>query len=430
MSRVLVRPSIIRGEVEAPPSKPYTHRVYAAALLSKGVSRVIRPLKSGDAEATRRACVLLGAEVNDLSDGALVVGGRMKIPEDVINAENSGTTLRLFTAISSLAPGGYTILTGDDSLRRRPMKPLLESLKDLGVECWSSRLNGTAPIIVRGGGIRGGETKITGEVSSQFISALLYASTKSNHGARIMIEGGLVSKPYVDASMEVLRRFGFTVKNEGYELFEVEGCQDGVPCEFKVPGDFSSAAFFMAGAHLTGGNVEVRGLSLDLPQADSAIIEILKKMGNSLKISQDSVKVDSSSKQGGGEYCLRDSPDLLPIVAVMAAKSREETIIKGVKHAKLKESDRISAIASELKKLGITVESLQDGLKIKGVEKLKGGCVLSPHGDHRMFMALVILAAATEEGCIVEDPEVAKISYPEFLDHARRLGVRIEVLEN
>jgi len=430
MGRVLVRPSVVSGEIEAPPSKPYTHRAYAAALLSEGVSRLIRPLKSRDTEATRRACILLGGRVSDGGNGVLVVGGKLKIPEDVIDVENSGTTLRLFTAISALAPGGYAILTGDDSLRKRPMKPLLESLKDLGVECWSSRLNGTAPIIVRGGGMRGGETKITGEVSSQFISALLYASTKSDHGARIMVEGELVSKPYVDASREVLRRFGFTVKNEGYELFEVEGCQDGVPCEFKVPGDFSSAAFFMAGAHLTGGGVKVRGLSLDLPQADSAIIEILKKMGSSVRTAQDSVKVDSSGRRGGGEYCLRDSPDLLPIVAVMAAKSREETIIKGVKHAKLKESDRISAVASELKKLGITVEVLQDGLKIKGMEKLKGGCVLSPHGDHRMFMALVILAAATKEGCIVEDPEVTKISYPEFLEHAKRLGLRIEVLEN
>ncbi len=429
MSRVLVKPSVIQGEIEAPPSKSYTHRVYAAALLSKGVSVMINPLRSRDTDASRRACMLLGAEVRKNESKVVISGGRLKTPENVIDVENSGTTLRLFTALSALIPRGYAILTGDESIRRRPMKPLLDSLRDLGVECWASRLDGRAPIIVRGGGVRGGETKITGEISSQFISALLYASVKSDQGARIIVEGELVSKPYIDASLEVLKRFGFRVRNERYELFDVEGGQDGRPCDFKVPGDFSSASFFMAGAQLTRGYVKIKGLDLDLPQADSAIIEILEKSGCSLKISRGSVEVQGIGGFEGGEYCLRDSPDLLPVVAVMAAKSEEETVIRGVKHTRFKESDRLSVIASELRKLGVAVEVLRDGLKIRGRRKLEGGCILKSHGDHRMFMALTVLAASTERGCVVEGAESAEISYPGFLDHARRLGMRVEVLE-
>lgn len=429
MKIALVRPSTISGEAVAPASKPYTHRAYAAALLSEGVSRIAYPLRSGDTDATRRACVLLGAGIEDEGDLVSVRGGVFRTPDDVIDVGNSGTTLRFFTAISAHAPGGYAILTGDDSIRRRPMEPLLKALRMLGVECWSSKLDGTAPIVVRCGGIEGGEARIAGGISSQFISALIYASTRSRRGARIVVEGEPVSRPYIDASLEVLRRFGFRVEREGYSLFEVEGGQGGRPCEFRVPGDFGSASFLMEGACLTGGEVVVRGLSPDLPQADSAIIGILESLGCGVEVSGDFVRVRGAERIHGGEYDLRDSPDLLPVVACIAARSREETVIRGVGHARFKESDRVMVMAGELRKLGVEAEPLPDGLRVRGRERIEGGCVLDPHGDHRVFMALTMLAASTERGCAVRDPEVSAISYPQFLDHARSLGLRVEVVE-
>lgn len=430
MSRIiLVRPSMLMGEVKAPPSKPYTHRAYAAALLSDGTSRIINPLKSRDTDATRRAVTLLGAEIEEHEDQVSVKGGTFRTPDNIIDVENSGTTLRLFTAISAHAPAGYTILTGDDSIRRRPMEPLLRALRMLSVECWSSKLDGTAPIIVRGGGIEGGEARIMGEVSSQFISALIYASTRSRRGARIMVEGEPVSRPYIDASLEVLARFGFRVEREGYRLFEVEGEQRGRPCEFKVPGDFGSAAFLMAGACLTGGSIIVRNLSLDLPQADSAITAFLRELGCRVEISEDAVRVDGGGRICGGEFDLRDSPDLLPVMACMGAKCSEEVVLKGVTHARFKESDRITVMARELAKLGVDVEPLPDGLRIRGKNRIEGGCILDPHGDHRIFMALAMLAASTEKGCAIRDPEVAEVSYPQFLEHARGLGLNAEVME-
>ena len=421
-------PSRLIGEIEAPPSKSYTHRAYAAALLSHGSTRIANPLRSRDTDATLRSCILLGAETRDMDGGVILEGGDLKTPEDVIDVENSGTTLRLFTAISSLIPRGYAILTGDESIRRRPMKPLLDALKDLGAECWSSKLDGTAPIIVRGGGLRGGETRISGEVSSQFISALLYASTRSRLGARIIVEGDPVSKPYIDASIEVLKRFGFKIRRDGYSVFEVDGCQSGRPCDFRIPGDFSSAAFFLAGACLTEGDVRVRGLDPRLPQADSAIIDFLSRFGGCVEYSGDVVRVWGAGVECGGELDLRDCPDLLPLIAVLAARSRDRVIIRGVGHARFKESDRLDSMAVELRKLGVEVKVLDDGLEVRGAGRLRGGCVLDAHGDHRVFMALTILAASTSEGCIIEGAETIEISYPQFLEHARILGLRFEVI--
>jgi 3-phosphoshikimate 1-carboxyvinyltransferase len=430
MSRMIfVRPSVLRGVAEAPPSKSYTHRAYAAALLSDGVSRIINPLKSRDTNATRRACIHLGAEIEEGENYVLVRGGELRIPDNVIDVENSGTTLRFFTAISAHAPGGYVILTGDDSIRRRPMEPLLRALRMLGVECWSSKLDGTAPIIVRGGGMGGGEARIEGWISSQFISALIYASTRSRKGARIIVEGEMVSRPYIDASIAVLARFGFRVEREGHCFFEVEGGQHGAACEFMVPGDFGSAAFLMAGACLTGGDVVVRNLSLDLPQADAAIIDFLRMLGCRVEMMENAVRVYCAGRACGGEFDLRDSPDLLPILACIAAKCSEEVVLRGVAHARFKESDRIMVMAHELSKLGVEAEPLPDGLRIRGKDGVEGGCTLDPHGDHRVFMALTMLAASTERGCIVKGPEVAEVSYPQFPEHATSLGLNVEVLE-
>ncbi len=428
--KIFVKPSMISGEVKAPPSKSYTHRALAAALLAEGESTILNPLISRDTKATIRACSLLGARIIKDKDGIRIQGGAFKTPEDVIDVENSGTTLRFFTAISALAPRGYTILTGDESIRKRPMQPLLDSLRNLGVECWSSRLNGYAPIIVKGGGLRGGETRIRGDISSQYISALLYASTKSEEGVRVIVEDEIVSRPYIDATIAVLESFGFKVKREDYRIFEIEGGQVGRSTMFKVPGDLGSAAFLMAGAHLTGGELLVNGVDLSMPQADAEIIKVLQRLGSKVSISSSSVRIFGSGEVCGGGFDLMDAPDLLPIVAVMAAKSPSETIIRGVGHARFKESDRISAMASELRKLGVEVEELPDGMRIVGREKLRGGCVLESHGDHRIFMALTILAASTEQGCIVNGADLADISYPSFLNDAKTLGLRFEFLED
>lgn len=424
--RVYVGPSTLEGEVRAPPSKSYTHRAFAAALLAEGEGIVERPLISSDTLATTRACRMLGAKVSEDEAGARVSGSGFILPDDVIDAENSGTTLRFFTAISSLAPPGHVILTGDASLRKRPMQPLLDALKHLGVECWSARGNGCAPVIVRAGGMRGGAARVKGGVSSQFISALLLASVKAQEQAVIWVEGQVVSKPYIDATLEVLDRYGFRVVRKGYTLFEVEPEQTGKPAHFKVPGDFGSASFILAGAHLTGGWAKVNDLDPTLPQADMRILEILREFGSNVRMEVDAVSVYGVGGGGGGVFTLTDSPDLVPIVASLAAKSGEETVIKGVEHARFKESDRLTVTAHELSKLGVQVQVTRDGLRIRGSERLRGGVQLDAHGDHRLFMALAVLAASTKKGCVIEGAEWAAVSYPQFLRHLKALGVTVK----
>ena len=427
--KVLIKPSRLIGEVEAPPSKSYTHRAYTLALLSAGASKIIDPLRSGDTDATLNACKLLGAEIYSGENHVVIQGGSLRVPEDVIDAGNSGTTLRFFTAISSIIPAkGYAVLTGDESLRKRPMKPLLEALRRLGVRCWSSRLNGSAPIIVECGGVDGGETEIRGDLSSQFISALLISSIKTRNGVLIKVDGEIVSKPYIDATLEAMKRFGFKVRNDDYRLFWVDGMQIGKPVEMRITGDFSSASFILVGAILTEGDVKVKNLDLDLPQADSRIVEIIKEIGGDVKIGSNHVRAIGLGRIGGGRFNLRDSPDLFPIIAASAAKSPEETVIEGIKHVRYKESDRISAMASELRKLGIEVKTMPDGLIIRGMERIRGGVELSSHGDHRIFMALSVLSAATEKGCIIDGTELSKISYPSFLDHLKILGASVKYI--
>ena len=424
--RVLIRPSVIEGEVWAPPSKSYTHRAFAASLLAEGASYIERPLNSKDTMATLRACEMLGAGVIEEEAAVEITGGEFKLPEDVIQVENSGTTLRFFTAISSLAPPGWVVLTGDKSIRRRPMQPLLDALKRLGVESWSARGDGCAPIIVKSGGLKGGATRIRGDISSQFISAIIFASVRAEEDVVLWVEGRPVSKPYIDASIEVLNRFGFKVRRRGYTLFEIEGNQVGKPTRFRVPGDFGSASFILAAAHLTEGAVIVRELDPDFPQADKKILEVLRRFGSRVRVMRNGVKLLGGGEGGGGEFTLTDSPDLLPVVAVLAAKSREETLIRGAEHARLKESDRIETTATELRKLGVKVEVLKDGLRIIGKERLEGGVELDSHQDHRLFMALAALAASTERGCIINGAEWAAISYPQFLRHMKSLGAVVE----
>ena len=424
---IRVQPSVLEGRVEAPPSKSYTHRAIAVSMMTRGRSRILHPLISDDTLASIRAAELLGADITRHPESLEVSGGAFRVPEDVIDVGNSGTTLRFFTAIAGHTPRGYTVLTGDESIRRRPMAPLLKALGMLGVECWSTRMNGLAPIVVRGGGVRGGRATIEGGVSSQFISALLIASPRSEGWVEVEVEGEPVSRPYIDATITVMEGFGFRVEREGYRWFRVEGGQEGRATEFRVPGDYSSASFLLAAAHLTCGDVSVGNLDPHLPQADMRILEVIREFGGVVEEAGRLVRVRGAEAEPRNlEISLRDSPDLLPVTAMLAAKNPGETLISGVEHAHYKETDRVRAVAEELGKLGVWVEERVDGLLIRGRREIEGGVELDPHGDHRLFMALTVLSLATRRGCVVKGEEWASVSYPQFLQHLRLLGARVE----
>ena len=425
MVSIEVKQSKIGGTITCSASKSYTHRAIAIASLTRGESTLINALLARDTLATINGCKILGSNLSQ-SNGIIKVFGKNKFnsANREINAENSGTTIRFLISMSSLVELGRTILTGDESLRKRPMQPLLDALKDLGVD--SNSADGMPPVVVNGGGIKGGHTEINGNVSSQFISSLLISSVYANKDVTISVKGKQVSRPYIDATIATMKRFGAEMKNRNYSDYEIR-CQEYKPAKFVVPSDFSSAAILLAAGALVG-EVTVGGLNFELPQADVKIVDILHAMGVNIKIDKAKgiIRVEESGRLEGGLFNLHDSPDLLPVVSILALKAQEKVTICGVAHARVKETDRISNVSREIKKLGAEVEEFEDGMSIRVSNKLRNAR-LTAYNDHRLFMAFSVASLLTEK-CIIDGLESVDVSYPNFVNDLQKLGANIKKL--
>ena len=413
------------GSVRVPPSKSYTHRAVLMASLTRGDSTVSNVLVSRDTKATMEACKSMGASLDESGATIRITGTAPRTPEDVVNVENSGTTLRFMTSVFAAAPDGYTVLTGDLSIRRRPMQPLLDALGGLGASAWSTRGNGCAPVVVRAGGIRGGQTTIRGDVSSQFVSSLLI-STPLALGDTTLDVADAVSRPYIDATLTLSRHFGIKIEREGYSQFRVGGGQGYLPRDFTVPSDFSSAAFIVAAVGLAGGRVILENLNPELPQGDSAALGIAASMGVKVSQGETSVTVESDGgKLQGGTFDLGDTPDLLPVVAALALRCESPVSVTNVAHARFKETDRIAILTRELSKLGLIIEEKHDGMVIHPAGELKPA-LLDAHDDHRMFMAFSLASLVVPGGTPVVGEESLDVSYPGFLEDIARLGGEVE----
>ncbi|MDQ3883724.1 MAG: 3-phosphoshikimate 1-carboxyvinyltransferase, partial [Thermoproteota archaeon] len=367
MTSVVVRRSKLNGTLRCPSSKSYTHRAVAVASLANENSTITHALMSRDTLATLAGCSSLGAEIKYNATKVQIKGSScLNPPENVINAENSGTTIRILTAMSGLVRTGYTVLTGDESLRSRPMLPLLNALQQLGIDAYSTKANGTPPIIVKGGGIRGGTALVDGNVSSQFISALLISSIYADSEVVIKVRGRLVSKPYVSATLATMKHFGVSIDHRPDMLEYYIRNAKFLGTKFEVPSDFSTAALILAGGALTGEKIRINGLNFQMPQGDSRIVDILKIMGCRIKIDKEKGEIVTAGaeKLEGGNFDLGDTPDLLPVVSVLALRARNPVTITGVAHARVKETDRVSNIRAELKKFGAQIHEYPDGLKI------------------------------------------------------------------
>ncbi len=411
---MIVRPAVVRGTVVAPPSKSYTHRALTVSLLASGRSRIWNPSTGKDVKATLKALKLFGAQVSGSDPVEVNPPDRPHVPDDVIDCFGSGTTMRFMISVSSLTPYGYTVLTGNESLRRRPMSPLLSSLPDLGGEAFSTRMNGLPPIVVKGGGLEGGTTEMPGHVSSQFFSSLMIAGTRSERGVIVKPVGKLVSRPYLVMTSAVLSMAGVEVKLG--DRIEVPPVRPG-SLDFQVPGDLGLVAPLMVAASVTGGRLEVK-VDLSMPQADNAILEVLKKFGVDVEVGKGRVIVEGRPRSGA-RVNLRDSPDLLPPVAVLAAYSRGRSVITGVRHARFKESDRIAVMARELRKAGVMVQELEDGLIVEG-GPVKAAS-FDAERDHRVFMSLVALALGAQGNSEISGEAYVADSYPNFFEDLRKL---------
>jgi 3-phosphoshikimate 1-carboxyvinyltransferase len=415
----------LKGIVTAPSSKAYTQRAVIAASLSEGKSVIKYPLKCNDTIATIKACSMLGAKIK-WEDSSLSVEGvsKPKTPEDIIYCQGSGATIRFLTSICALADG-TSVLTGDRSLRRRPMQPLLDALNQLGAKCFSTKGDGKPPIIVLGGGIKGGSASIVGDVSSQFISSLLFATPKAEKETKIEITTPLESKFYVEMTLNILKEHGIKVEfSPNYERFIVPCNQNYMPFNHAIEGDYSSAAFLLAAASITKSEVKITNLKERTLQGDKIIVNILKEMGVTISQDKDCLEVFGNEKLQPVNIDLKDSPDLVPVCAVLACFADGETIIKGVKRLRFKESDRISSLISELGKMGAKIKAENNSLKIEGKAKLHGAHICS-HKDHRIAMACTVAALKTEGETVIQGIECIRKSYPNFIQDLKMLGGKI-----
>jgi 3-phosphoshikimate 1-carboxyvinyltransferase len=419
--KLTIQKSDIKGTVKAPPSKSYTHRGIAIAALSKKAT-VNNPLISEDTKATIRASEAFGATIESKKDSLVINGfdGKLKVPDNVIDVANSGTTLRIMTAVASLVDGA-TVLTGDASIRTRPNTPLLDALNDLGAEAFSTRNNGMAPIVVRGK-MRGGRVHIDGSISSQFISALLIACPFAQNETTVIIEGELKSRPYVNITIDMLRDAGADITTEGTNSFIIPPEQEYDMKSYNVPGDFSSASYMMAAGALCG-EVTIKNL-FPSEQGDSALIEILKKMGARIQWDEKKGEVKvSRSELHGISVDVGKTPDLVPTLAVLGAASEGTMSIENAEHVRYKETDRLHAMTVELKKMGVDITEEKDRLIIKG-GALSGAEV---HGwdDHRIVMALAV-AGMVAGDTTIDTVESVSISYPGFFEDLKRIGAGVE----
>jgi len=416
-----VSPSLIKGEIDVPGSKSHTIRALVFALLSDGKSVIKFPLDSSDTRSCISMIKKFGAQVTELDDCWTVTGtgSVISVPSDVIDVGNSGTTLYAGMGIASLVDG-YTFFTGDSQIRNRPADSLIKSINDLGGEAVSTRNNGKPPLFVRGM-ICGGSTEMEA-VTSQYLTSVLIASPLALSDTHIHVPL-LNERPYVEMTCSWLDRLGIKYENRDYSYFFVRGGQKYNCFHEQIPADFSSATFFLVAAAITGAELSLNGLDFDDTQGDKAVVNILEQMGADIIIEKRKLVVRGGELKGG-VFNLNSIPDCLPALSVAACFAEGETRLVNVPQARVKETDRISVMCTELKKMGADIEELPDGMIIRK-SRLKG-CSLEGHGDHRVVMSLSVAAIAAEGDSTISTAESVSVTFPNFIELMKKINVKIE----
>ena len=417
--KVSVSKSELKGKVSAPSSKSYTIRGLMCAALARGKSELISPLASDDTQAALNVLSQIGTKVRQKNNLWEVAGGSFCKPEGGLFCGDSAATLRFMTAICSLVPGRCRLLAGP-SLSRRPVGPLIEALKKLGVNCSSE--DGVAPVTVEGGNLEGGVTELRGDISSQFISALLLVSPLARKSVKIRLTTPPESKPYILMTLGCLKQFEVKV-DYSLDLREFEVSKQVYhPTSYRVEGDWSSASYFLTLGAMVG-EIWVENLNPDSLQGDRVLLNLLKDAGAQIRVGEDSVKV-SKSKLNAIKADLSDSIDLLPTLAVLAAVAQGVSEFSGIERARLKESNRVVALSEGLKRMGIEVTEEKDRLLITGGEPK--GSTIDSQGDHRIAMAFSLLGLVTGE-TVINDAECVSKTYPDFWDTLGSIGGKVKL---
>ena len=415
----------LTGSIAVPGSKSHTVRAVIAALLANGTSKIIAPLYSADTRSALNAVRQLGAQVKETPELWEICGcgKNFNTAVPVIDLGNSGTTMRIITAVAALGKQKITF-DGDASLRTRIMAGELESLSNLGAICDSS--NGFAPLSVYGP-LTGGRSKVDG-TTSQSLTALLMSLPLAD-GNSVLELDFLNESDYVRITLDWLERCGIKVDISSDLLHcQITGNQKYQPFTRVIPADFSTAAFPLGAGVIAGKELQILNLDFTDLQGDKRVFEYISAMGGNIVYTQDKVTV-CASRLTGKTFDLNATPDALPLMAVTGCYASGETALINVPQARLKECDRISAMCKELRKMGADITELPDGMIIRGGKQLTG-CEVESYHDHRIAMALSVAALGASGKTRIKDAECCEVTYPEFLADFRRLGMQIEVLEN
>ncbi len=419
-----IHPSHLQGRISIPPSKSHTIRAVFLGLLSDGESTIKNPLNSEDTRAALRAARALGAGVSCTPQLWRIrgTGPAPRVAEPELDLANSGTSMRILLGVAGLLQHGELHVTGDAQLRRRPAAPLLASLRELGADIRSTGGEECPPFLVRGG-LRGGATTIEAK-TSQYVTSLLMACPFAEHDSEVHVTN-LNEAPYLDITLDWLNTVGIRIEHDGYLHYRIPGGQSATPFSRRIPADFSSATFFLGAGALADNDIDCIGLDPKDPQPDKKVAEHLKAMGADIRAADDGIRARACPLQGC-EIDMNETPDALPMMAVMGCFAGGETRLHNVEHARIKETDRIAAMTCELRKMGADIDELKDGMVIR--QSPLHGARLDGHADHRIVMALAVAAMAAEHGSTtISTAEAMNVTFPAFTDLARSLGGILEL---
>ncbi len=433
MSSIRLTPphSTINTSVSVPGSKSYTNRALLMAALATGVSRLSKISPSKDSEALIAALQTLGVGIHAPEETTLIVegcGGELRPYVGTIDVGPAGTTMRFLTALCAGIPGADITLRGTERMHVRPIRDLVETLRQAGAKIDYLGSEGCPPLRIHSSGrLRGGRVSLNGSTSSQYISALLLTAPLFREGLEVSIEGVQTSTSYIDMTLQSLADFGLTATHGAYQSFGVQSGQTFHAREYRVEGDASGASYLWAIAAISGGTVTVENVNPHSAQGDIKFPELLKKMGCSVAYGERSVTVSGPTRLNAIEADMTLMPDTAQTLAVIAACAEGTTVLRGLHTLRVKETDRIVALHNELHKMGIATEPGPDYLVIHG--GAPHGARIATYEDHRMGMSFAALAASIP-GIEIEEPRVVDKSFPNFWETIAAMGIRGENLNH
>jgi 3-phosphoshikimate 1-carboxyvinyltransferase len=410
-----VRVRKVNAEIKAPPSKSYTNRALLISALAEGETVLKNALISDDTKFMKKALVRMGVSIREKGSELVVNGRGGKLKPAEIYVGNAGTAMRFLTGAATLAEGNV-VLDGNDRMRQRPIKDLVEGLRGLGASISCTR--GCPPVMLSGGGLKGGEVNIKGDKSSQYFSSIMMVAPYAKEDTEIKVDGSLTSIPYVDITMDIMDKFGVSIENDNYRSFKIKAGQTYKAIKYEVEGDASSASYFFGAAAITSGKVRVKGLNPDSAQGDIHFPEILREMGCKVEKDGKSITV-RGGKLKGVNVDMNRMPDTVQTLAVVALFAKGKTVIKNISNLRIKETDRIKALAAELRKLGAGVEEGADSLTITPKEEYRAA-EIEPYDDHRMAMSFG-MAGLRIAGIKIKNEGCVSKSFPGFWEELDKI---------